>query len=251
MIPPGQVGKIHTQLDTSAQAGLIGKGVSIFTNDPAVSVSQVVIRARVVGSVAMLPGYRAMISNRNPETRSTPFLIRKEPDEPGEARITEARASVPWIGVEVQELTEKVPSERGIPAGWPGDWRLVATLKQGAPSGRSNQTVSFKTGLPREPEVTVQIAVDVQPPVNLNAEEIRLVAGQPQTVLASVRQDLRTQKLSLSAPNGLSARVEPGGRRFLKLHLQWSGPPPEAPVELLMEIGGETQTTPIVVVAAD
>lgn len=251
MIPPGQVGKIHTSLDTANQAGLIGKGVSITTNDPVISIAQVVIRARVVGSVLMLPGYKAMVSNRNPEMHSTHFLIRKEPGETGDASISEPRASVDWIDVEVEELTEKFPSEKGIPAGWPGDWRLVATLKKGAPSGRFNETIRFKTGLPREPEVTLQLAVVVQPPINLNTEEIRLVPGQPQVVLASVRQDLRQLPVELNAPEGLSARVESGGRRFLKLHLQWNGPAPEAPVELQLEVGGEKQIAQIHVGAAD
>ena len=152
MIPPGQVGKVHATVNTSQLVGQIGKGISITTNDPAVSVVLVEVRANVVGSVLMLPGYKALLSNRQIETHSTPFLIRQEPGETGELRIPAPSTSVPWIDVEVQKLTEKYPSEKGIPAGWPGDWRLVASLKKGAPAGHFQETIRFKTGLPREPE---------------------------------------------------------------------------------------------------
>ena len=251
MIPPGQVGEVKATLDTSTLAGLVGKGVSITTNDPVVQIVQVVLRARVVGSVLMLPGYKGLLSNRQIETRSTPFLIRQEPGEVGKVHISEPRASVPWIDVEIRELTEKYPSDKGLPAGWPGDWLLVATLKKDAPIGRFQETVRFKTGLRREPEVSLQIAVDLRPPVNLNTPGVSLVPGQPQMVLASLRRDLDPQAVKLSAPEGLSARTEPGRGRFFKIHLEWTGPPPEAPVELRMEVAGETQTTPITVVRAD
>lgn len=252
MIPPGQVGEIKTTLDTSALSGLIGKGISITTNDPYTPDIQLVVRARVVGSVLMLPGYTGFLSNRQIETRSTPFLIRQEPGEVGKLLISAPRASVPWIDVEVRELTEKHLSDKGLPAGWPGDWLLVATLKRGAPIGHFQETVRFNTGLQREPEVTLKIGVDLRPPVNLNSGEVSLVVGQPLTVLASLRRDLDPKTVvKLSAPAGLSARAEPGRGRFFKIHLEWNGPLPDAPVELRMEIAGETQTTPIRVVAAD
>jgi len=250
VIPPGQVGKLTATLDTSAQSGDIGKGVSITTNDPTVPVVQVVIKARIVGSVVLLPGFTGLISNRQAETYGTPFMIRQEPGEEGMLQITESHASVPWIDVEVRKLTEKYPSERGVPAGWPGDWRLVAKLKKDAPVGHFKETVRFKTGLPREPEVTLQLVVDVRPPVNLNSAEVHLVPGQPLIVLASLRRDLAPQEaqaVKLTAPEGLSARTEPGRGRFFKLHLEWNGPPPDAPVELRMEVAGQTQTTPILI----
>ncbi len=238
------------KLDTSAQAGLVGKGLSILTNDAAVSTGQVVMRARVVGSVLMLPGYKALLSNRRAMMETTHFLIRQEPGEAGDLAITQARASVPWIEIEVQELTEQYPSERGTPAGWPGDWLLRATLKDGAPSGNHTETVRFKTGLPREPEVKLQIAVDIQPAVNLNAEEIRLVPGQPLMVLASMRPGLTQTEVKLSATDRrLTARTEPGRGRFFKIHLEWNGPAPTDPVELKMQVGGETQTASVVVEA--
>jgi hypothetical protein len=238
-------------VDTSALAGLVGKGISITTNDPAVSTVQVVVRARVVGSVLLLPGFKAMLSNRQVETRSTHFLIRQEPGEMGKLRVTEPVVSAPWVDLEFKELTEQYPSKRGIPAGWPGDWVIVATLKKDAPAGHSNETIRFKTDLPREPEVTLNLSVNVMPPVNLNTPDLRLVAGQPQMVLASLRRDLEPQPVVLSGPDGLTARAENGRGRFLKFHLEWSGEPPDEPIELVIEVAGETQTMQLNVVSAE
>ena len=251
MIPPGQVGEIKATLDTSTLSGLLGKGISITTNDPYTPDIQVIVRARVVGSVVMLPGFKGMLSNRRIETHSTPFLIRKEPGEVGKLLVSELRASVPWIDVEVRELTEKYPADKGVRPGFPGDWLLVVTLKKGAPIGHFRETVRFNTGLTREPEITLQIGADLRPPVTLNSGDLSLVAGQPLMVLASLRRDLDPQTVKLSAPQGLSARAEPGRGRFFKIHLEWNGPPPDAPVELQMEVAGETQIAPISVVAAD
>ncbi len=238
-------------LDTSTLTGMVGKGISVTTNDPYTPDIQLVVRARVIGSVLMLPGYQGFLSNRQIETRSAPFLIRQEPGEVGQLLISAPRASASWIDVEVRKLTEKYPSAKGLPAGWPGDWLLVATLRPGAPIGHFRETVRFNTGLTREPEITLQIGADLRPPVTLNSGDLSLVAGQPLMVLASLRPDLARQAVKLSAPEGLSARTESGRGRFFKIHLEWNGPLPDAPVELRIEVAGETQTAPIVVVAAD
>ena len=230
---------------------MFGKGVSITTNDPSVATVQVVVRARVVGSVLMLPGFKAMLSNRQVETRETHFLVRKEPGEMGTLRVTEAVASAPWVDLEFRKLTEQYPSKRGIPAGWPGDWVIIAKLKKGAPAGNSQATIQFKTDLPREPLVTLNLSVNVLPPINLNSQDLRLVAGQPQMVLASLRRDLEPQPVTLSGPEGLTARAENGRGRFLKFHLDWSGEPPDEPIELRIEVAGETQTMQLDVVAAE
>ena len=98
----------------------------------------------------------------------------------------------------------------------------------------------------------LSIATQSRPPVNLNEPEISIVAGEPSTILASLRGDLSPQAVKLTAPEGLNARAERGRRgRIFKIHLEWSGPVPSEPLELLMEVAGETQTTPVRVVDAN
>lgn len=251
VILPGRAGQLIATLDTSTLHGDIGKGISITTNDRYTPIVQAVVRARILGSVELMPGYKAILSNRNPLTRTQAFLIRKEPSESGILRVSSARASVPWIDVEVERLDEKRLAANGMRTGFPGDWILRATLKGNVPQGRSQEWVKFDTGLPREPEITILIAADLHPPVNMNASQISMVAGEPKIVLASLRQDLREQTVRLISPEGLTARTEPGRRRFFKIHLEWNGAPPEGPVELRLEVGGESQTLPITVTAAD
>jgi len=251
VIPPGQVGEIKAKLNTLTLSGMVGKGISVFTNDPITPNIQVVIKARVVGSAIVKPGYKGFLSNRQVETRSLPFLIRKEPGEFGDLDITEASASVDWIDVEVRKLTERWPAQKGLPSGIPGEWLMVVQLKQDPPYGQGTEEIRFNTGLKLEPVVRLSIATDVRPPVNLNFSELSLVSGEPSTFLVSLRRDLEPQPVKLTAPEGLSARAESGGGRFFKVHLEWSGPAPTEPLELGMEVGGETQTVPIAVVDAN
>lgn len=231
---------------------MIGKGVTIFSNDEMTPRILVSVRAEVVGSVLLLPGYKGMVSNRQPETRTQHFIIRKDSRESGELRIARVSSTLPWVEVDARELKEKHPSQRGVPAGWPGDWLLTATLGKDAPNGTHKGEIRFETGLEREPEVELDLSALVQPPVNLNSPDVQLIVGQPQVVLASFRRDLDPQTpVEVRAPDGLSARVEPGRGRFFKLHLEWSGQPPSRPVELQLEVAGETLTTSVTVNAAD
>jgi hypothetical protein len=96
--------------------------------------------------------------------------------------------------------------------------------------------------------VTLEIKVAIQPLVNLNSEEIRLVVGQPLMVLASLRNGIGQRPVKINAPEGLEARYESGRGRFFKIHLLWNGPPPDGPVTFEMEIGSDVQTVEVEVV---
>lgn len=238
-------------MDTSTLSGLIGKGITITTNDADQPKQQVVVRARILGSVQLRPGNKAILSNGRIATKAQSFLIQKELDETGDLVVTAARASVPWIAVAVERVEEKRPSADGLPSAFPGDWILTAALKGVIPAGRFQEWVRFETGLPREPEITIHIAANLFPPVNLNDQEVSLIAGEPKILLASLRQDLEPQPVRLSGPAGLTAETEPGPRRLFKIHLEWIGDLPHGPVELRIEVAGETQTVPLTISAAE
>jgi len=239
-------------MDTSELSGPIAKGISITTNDPHTPVLRVVVRARVLGSVELLPGNKAMLSNRVPQMSAQAFLIRKDPTETGELSVGSMNASVPWIELQAERVDERRPAADGLPTALPGDWILRASLGNNIPTGRTQETIHFETGLQREPEITIRVATDLHPPVTLNSPEVTMVSGRPLVVLASLRQDLEyPQPIELTAPEGLTARIEPARRRFFKIVLEWSGEPTGAPVELRMDVAGETQTLPVTVTAAD
>ena len=245
-IAPGESGTLDVVVDTSTLAGMIGKGVSITTNDRYMSTVQVVIRAIVLGSVEILPDNRAVLSNRSPDLKTHAFLVRQQPTEEGELLVQRATASVPWIAIDAERLTVRREAAEGLPRAFPGDWIVRVALTGDAPAGRTREEVRFGTGLQREPEITLDIAIDFHPPVSINLAEIRLAAGKPMILLASLREDLASQPLRMSASDGLSVRTEPGpgqrSSRFFKIHLAWNGEPPATPVEFHVEVGKESRT---------
>ena len=89
----------------------------------------------------------------------------------------------------------------------------------------------------------------MRPPVRFNDPEIRLIAGQPLTVLASLRQDLEPQSIDISAPEGLDVSTEPVRGRIFKLHLEWNEESPGSVLELAFDVAGERQTIPVIVAA--
>jgi hypothetical protein len=252
VIQPGRAGKIKITLDTSTLAGAIGKGVSITTNDPHTPVLRVVVRAVVLGSVEVSPGKKTILSNRTLQAKSQLFLIRKEQTETGELAVGALAASAPWIDVQAEFVESRRPAGDDIPTAVRGDWILRVSLKREAPTGRTQEWVRFATGLPREPEVRIDLATDIQPPVTLNEQAVTMVAGQPAIILASLRQDLEyPQPIELTTSEGLAARVETARRRFFKIVLEWNGEAAGGAAELRIEVAGERQVVPVTVTPAN
>ena len=234
------MGKVTANLDTKKLVGFVGKGISIYTNDRSQPNTRVSVRANVLGSVQMLPGYETLLSNRMPETFVGSFLVRKEKTESGELNLQSFSPSVDWLAVTATQLTEKrPPMGDGLPTGFPGDWLLHVRFNDDAPYGRSKQTVRFGTSLPREPIVELDVMVDLQPPVSLNAEAITLAPGETKMVLASLRKDLVGSELLASGTGGLQVRLEKGIGRFYKVHLSWSTNVDPSGGELTLRVGRE------------
>src|SRR3954467_12599449 len=56
-IAPGKTGKVHAVVDTSTFNGPIAKGVTVFTNDPAMPQIELTVRAKVEPYINVKPGY--------------------------------------------------------------------------------------------------------------------------------------------------------------------------------------------------
>ena len=232
-------------LDTARLSGPVGKGISIYTNDPSRPNARVAVRAIVQGSVQLLPGYESLLSNRAPDTRTGWFLVRQERDETGTLKISDMRGSADWITYDAWRLDEKrPPTGDGLPTGFPGDWIVEVSYRGSAPYGRSKESVTFATGLPREPEVELTLVVDMQPPVTLNEQEIEVQAGQTKTVLASLRRDLVGAELKVSSSEGVEVVSEKGLGRFLKIHITADADGQADPL-VIFEVGSERQAVPI------
>jgi hypothetical protein len=116
------------------------------------------------------------------------------------------------------------------------------------------ENVTFKTGLAREPQMTIPVTVSVQPAVTLQPAELTLTpaADAPGAatgqVLASIREDLDPKTMTFrSDAAAFVVRAEPPGERAFRLFVTWTGKGPHTATATAVHIkvGGETVDLPV------
>ena len=114
--------------------------------------------------------------------------------------------------------------------------------------------MTFKTGLPREPQVTIPVTVNVQPAITLQPAELTLAPipdspeGATGQILASIREDLDPKTLSFRADDpAFAVRADPPGERAFRVVVTWSGKGPKAPTATTVhaKVGAETVDIPV------
>jgi len=249
VIPPGQVGYVNATLDTHKLRGTVGRGITVYTDDPRRESVMLPIRGEVVGGASVLPQESLFLSTHGRGEVPGMLLVQREPSEKGTLELTNIQVSAPWIEVHAIPLTELRPASDGIPTGRPGDWVLQVELLDSAPYGRFSESVRFETGLERQEAIEIPITVAVQPPVRLSLTELELPStpGDSRgTILLTVRRDLDPRALKVESDTGeLSLEVEPSGPRGYKVHAAWNGQgPPHGTITF--KVGGESFSIPVV-----
>ena len=223
------MGYLRASLHTDKLSGSVGRGITVETNDPENPKVFLTVRATVVGSVILLPHASMSIIDAASPNQRRMLLVRQEPTETGQLAITDLRASVPWLGVEATRLDNPRPAANGLPAAKAGDWLLEVSLTGTFDYGRHQETVTFKTGLPRQPEISVPVQASARPPVHLSVNQLKMPvpagdAPATATVVVAVRRGLDPETLVARAePDALQVELEPNGDRFFKAHVTWSG----------------------------
>jgi len=203
----------------------------------------------ILGSVNMIPRERIGLSNRRAHGQRALLLLRQDPTESGEMKISGLNVSVDWITAEVHKLEQIRPAGDGLPVSQEGDWLLEVSVVGEPDPANTRPELRFKTGLQRVPEMRVPIQVDYVAPVRVSRREVQFTAGsggpQTETVLVTVRRGLDPAELRIGAkPDALEARLESSGARHFKLHLTWDGQPlPSAAVSL--ELGQDKFSLPV------
>ncbi len=219
------MGYVTASLDTKKLRGSVGKGITVYTNDPVTSKVMLKVFAQVVGSVVVLPDERFVLGNVGSTRRFMERLVQKDPTEKGELEISDIRTSFPWLTATARQLTENRPGARNRPGGRVGDWILELQVEGSPGYSKQEGTVEFKTGLERQPMVSLPVRIDFRAPVNLSKRAIEL-QGKPakDTVLLSVRRGLDAEQLTVEAePESLKVKLEKSGERMFKAHVEWSG----------------------------
>jgi hypothetical protein len=245
-------------LRTEKLRGQVGKGVNVYSNDPNTPTLRLTVRATVHGSVVVLP--REYIGIGGPPTRrgTSRVLVRQDPTEPGELKISDLKTSLPWLTAEALKLTEKRPPADGLPLGLPGDYLLEVKLgeKPETKSTRTRAQVSFKTGLKRQPVVSIPVTVDLRPPVSLSQERLLLTPPAEgevteKTVLVTVRVGLDPNRLTAEAqPESLKVELQQAGPRRFKAQVYWDGGKLEQGT-ITFKLGQESHKLPVHSAAAD
>jgi hypothetical protein len=228
VIPPGQAGNVTAELDTQKLHGAVGRGITVYTNDPARPKWFLTVRATVVGGVIVLPSETVALHNRDERFRSRKLLVQRASGETDTLAIANLEAGAEWIEVGAERVEEFRRAADGVPPASPGDWIVTVSIADSAPYGSERTAVRFETGVARQPVIELPVIARVGPPVELS--EQRLVLPRPgedrvarRTVSLMVRPGLDPTALEVeSEPEALEAELERSGRRGYKLHLAWT-----------------------------
>ena len=227
VIPPGGVGQLTATLSTETLNGMVGQGISLITNDPTSPTTALVIRAKIVTAVRILPEAPLVLRNRAGEPPVRRVIRRSLSAGHGFFAIAGLRASAPWIDARARKVREPLPASDGLPAVTPGDWILELRLDGQPTYGRRRERVEFKTGLERQPLVRLVVQTELLAPVQLAVERLFLQASgdnAEETLSFTVREGLDRSTLVVQAlPDGLTVQVEPGDGQALTARVRWPG----------------------------
>jgi hypothetical protein len=215
-------------MKSGSHRGALSKPITVTTNDPAQANVGLTIQAQVQGSVIVLP--TAALSFATFTDRPGRLLVRKDPTETGTLAVAAASATIDWVAVTARKVADGETAIEGVPQAQPGDWLLEVRPKTMPTPGSYNGTLSFDTGLPREPRVTVPLMTFVRPPMTVNPAEALLRGGGETVVLVALRPDVDADALKATAsPAGLAATLERSAQRTFRLHVVWKGDPAATP----------------------
>lgn len=226
-IPPGGSGKVMASVKTEHFRGPIAKAVTVTTDDPVRPVVELQIQANVVGSVNVLPRAGLALPTAPEGDYVAKILLRKDETEKGDLAVTDVVSSVPWLMARARKVRAVEPAAGDLPEALPGDYVLEVSVGDDAPKSQAAHTVTFKTGLPREPEVTVPISVSLLNPLRLQPWRLYLEPASSRdeasaSLSAVVRPGLGNETLKATiSPEPFTVKIEPDGERRYKATVTW------------------------------
>jgi hypothetical protein len=258
VILPGQVGRLTVQLETARLHGQTRRTITLATNDPLHPTVDLRLAANVVGSVELLPVAQLLLPTPSTWEYAGRLLVRKEPSETGTLGISSVETSAPWLVARARAVERPEPATGGLPVSAVlGDWILELSVPGDAPRDASEQRVTFRTGLPREP--IVEVPVRIAPPrdflVHPASLRMRIPAGGRRTtgqISVTVRPDVVEHELEATvAPGPFSVTVRRTGERRFVASVAWEAPEAgegQRETEVTFEIAGHAIKVPVRVV---
>jgi hypothetical protein len=216
-VAPGKTGKVHAVVDTATFNGPIAKGVTVFTNDPALPQIELTLRVKVEPYINIKPGYARYITVQGEPLEGNIIQTLWVPDgTPME--IVKADSPWPFLTVTYHEATEaeRLPDYKGK------QWKVEMKLSNDAKVGPLADYVTIHTTHPKQKIVQIPISgfvrpiLAVTPPVG-DYGEIQL--KEPLKKSLSVK-NFATEPIKLTSVDtsmkGVEAKIEPlqDGREY-------------------------------------
>jgi len=232
-IPPGKAGKIQATLRTANYRGAVVKTIAVTTNDATAPSSTLTLKARVVGSVELLPNPTLSIMIAGPESRRGRLIVRKDASESGTLAVSNVKSSIDWVAATTRRVERPEPAIEGLPDVAAGDFVVELSAPGETPAGGSfSGSLTFDTGLPREPQISVPLYAYVKARITVSPREVILRPGAEQTVLVALRVDVNLEEVTATAePPGFKTSLERTNARTLRLHVSLDDrtqPPPDS-----------------------
>jgi len=250
VIPPGQVGKVTAKINTKEFRGPVDRGVTLYTDDPDQPQIPLWLHVEVAGSVQLFPrGFLDLRPGQGGSPSTVRLLVRQDPGEKGELRVTDPQVDAPWLKVKARKVEAAEPAIDDLPEAKPGDVLLTVETAGEVPEGSHPQKLRFGTGLPTEPTIEIPVSVFVRPRIQVTPDAIAFGPAEPDgtrraTALVALRPDLANGPLVVEGPAGLQSSQDSAGANRFNVRLSWIGK--DAPHgEIVFRAGAVTRSVPI------
>lgn len=208
-IAPGQTGKVSLEIDTATFNGPTSKGVTVFTNDPAMPQIELTVRANVEPIIQVKPGYARYITVQGEKEKGHIVQTLWSPDG-APLEIVKVESPYPFLKVEYHEATaeERLADARGR------QWKINMTLDHdAAPVGALAGYLLVHVNHPKQKLVQIPISGFVRPviavtPPTANFGSIEL--KEPKKAVINIRS-FSTEPIrvtSVEAGAGVDAQLE-------------------------------------------
>jgi hypothetical protein len=165
VIKPGRIGIVKVVISTGEFRGPIAKGVTVFTNDPAMPRIQFVIKANVRALVEVKPTVARLIVVQG--ERYDPVTLSLEAPAQPEFQVTRVVSPYPFLEARFRPASSEASGESDGESGEPkpSEWNVELTLKPDAPIGPMADFLVVTTNHPTIKTVKVPVSGFVRPPV--------------------------------------------------------------------------------------
>lgn len=173
-IAPGATGEVRFTVDTFKAGETLSWQVSIATNDTAMRIINVTVRADVRQFLMLAPDASRIIFVQSAKAGGTSHTIVALDEQPME--VTRVESPLPFISASLRELPE---SERRADLPARRQWRIDLTIAPDAPVGPIGGVVTVYTTHPKQPRAFIAVSGFVRPLFAITPPSAKLAMAGP------------------------------------------------------------------------